>query len=53
MRSKSSEISSSLVMSGSRGIGGVTCSRSNTIDLIDLEEDEDDDDSEEESSGGE
>ena len=43
MRSKLSGVSSSLIMSGSRGIGGVTCGTTNTIDLLDLEEDEDSD----------
>jgi hypothetical protein len=36
-------------MSGSRGIGGLTCKQSNTIDLFDLEEDEDDSDDDESS----
>lgn len=50
LRTKISGISSSLVMSGSRGIGGVTCGATNTVDLFDLEEDED---SDEECSGDE
>ena len=31
-------------MSGSRGIGGVVCHTTNTVDLFDLEEDEESDD---------
>ena len=32
--------SSCLVLSGSRGIGGISCSHSNVIDMFDLEDDE-------------
>jgi hypothetical protein len=40
--------SSSLVLSGSRGIGGVfTCHSGAGLELFDLEEDDDDDESEE------
>jgi len=38
--------SSQMFLSGSRGIGGVTCNRTNTVDLYDLEDDEEDDDDE-------
>ena len=48
VRSRAATETSSLIMSGSRGIGGLTCKKSNTIDLFDLEEEEDD--SEDESS---
>ena len=46
VRSKTSSNSSSLLMSGSRGIGGITCDRTHTVDLFDLEEDEIDSDEE-------
>jgi len=49
VRSKAATDTSSLIMSGSRGIGGLTCKKSNTIDLFDLEEDEDDSDDDESS----
>ena len=49
VRSNAAVGTSSLIMSGSRGIGGLTCKQSNTIDLFDLEEDEDDSDDDESS----
>uniref|UniRef100_A0A7S3Q2N8 Anaphase-promoting complex subunit 4 n=1 Tax=Chaetoceros debilis TaxID=122233 RepID=A0A7S3Q2N8_9STRA len=43
----------SIEVSGSRGIGAVSCGRTNTIDIFDLEEDEDDESDDEESSSDE
>lgn len=40
----------SIEISGSRGIGAVSCGRTNTIDIFDLEEDEDDESDDESSS---
>ncbi len=51
VRDEISHLSTSdLVVSGSRGIGGIIPDKSNAIDLFDLEEDDDDDDDDEESS---
>jgi hypothetical protein len=47
IRPKSASTTTSIVVSGSRGIGGLTCNATSTIDLYDLEEDEEDSDDEE------
>ncbi len=47
VRSKVSPITiPSMVLSGSKGIGGIICSRTNTIDIFDLEEDEEEEEEE-------
>ncbi|GFH52388.1 hypothetical protein CTEN210_08864 [Chaetoceros tenuissimus] len=52
IRPKSTSSTTSIVVSGSRGIGGLTCNATSTIDLYDLEEDEEESDSEDEEEEG-